>query len=265
MNKTNFKVVIPARYASSRLPGKPLRLIAGKPMIQHTYERAIQSQASEVCIATDDQRIIDVVSQFTDNFIMTSAEHSSGTERLAEVLALKNWSEESIVVNVQGDEPLVLPAHINLVAQALTNNELPSMATLATPITAVEELFNTNSVKVVMDYRGHALYFSRAVMPWARDAFAEASVFGGGKALSQVPENSSWFRHIGMYAYRGSALKHYMTLAPCMLEKTESLEQLRLLYNGIAIHVSIITDEPGHGVDIEEDIAKVEALLRSSV
>ena len=263
MKKAEFKIVIPARYASSRLPGKPLRLIAGKPMIQHTYERALQSQAEEVVIATDDQRIIDVVSQFTDDIVMTSPDHASGTERLAEVLALKNWDENTIIVNVQGDEPLVAPAHIELVAESLKNNIKAGMATLATPINDLEEVFDPNVVKVVMDHQGYALYFSRAVLPWSRDSFTMQAV--EQQAVKTLTQESNWYRHIGMYAYRGTALQQYMTLQPCMLEKTESLEQLRVLYNGIGIHVSIVHEEPGHGVDVEADIEKVELLLKQQI
>ena len=257
--KAVFKIVIPARYGSSRLPGKPLRSIAGKPMIQHTYERALQSQAEEVVIATDDQRIADVASQFTDNIVMTSPDHASGTERLAEVVELKNWDDNTIIVNVQGDEPLVSPSHIELVADALENNKKAGLATLATPISTLKEIFDSNVVKVVMDYEGYALYFSRAVMPWARDAFTMESA--SQQNVKSLANEGNWYRHIGMYAYRAATLKKYMTLQPCMLEKTESLEQLRVLYNGIAIHVSIVHDQPGHGVDVEADIEKVEKIL----
>ena len=255
----DFKIVIPARYASSRLPGKPLKIIAGKPMIQHTYERALQSQAAEVIIATDDQRIVDAANHFTSNIVMTSPDHASGTERLAEVLALKNWDDNSIIVNVQGDEPLVSPEHIDLVAESLKNNTRAGMATLATPINDLEEVFNSNVVKVVMDYQGYALYFSRAVVPWARDSFTMKSF--AEQKIKTLLDEADWYRHIGMYAYRGTALKQYITLQPCMLEKTESLEQLRVLYNGIGIHVSIVHDQPGHGVDVEADLEKVEKLL----
>ncbi|WP_198262589.1 3-deoxy-manno-octulosonate cytidylyltransferase [sulfur-oxidizing endosymbiont of Gigantopelta aegis] len=258
-NKPDFKIVIPARYASSRLPGKPLKIIAGKPMIQHTYERALQSQASEVVIATDDQRIVDAAKQFTNDIVMTSSDHASGTERLAEVLQLKNWAEQSIIVNVQGDEPLVSPMHINLVAESLKNNRKAGMSTLATPIEMQEEAFDPNIVKVVMDHQGYALYFSRAVIPWARDDFKMTDA--SQQSIKKLPEESHWYRHIGMYAYRGTALKQYIMLEPCELEKTESLEQLRLLYNGIGIHVSIVRDEPGHGVDVAADIDKVEQII----
>ena len=255
----DFKIVIPARYASTRLPGKPLITIAGKPMIQHTYERALQCQAQEVIIATDDQRIADEAGQFTSDIIMTSPDHASGTERLAEVVDLKGWDDETIIVNVQGDEPLVLAEHIEQVARALENNEQAGLATLATPITSIDEVFDPNAVKVVMDHQGNALYFSRAVIPWARDAFTMESA--QQQSVRELAEQGNWYRHIGMYAYRAGTLRRYVTMQPCMLEKTESLEQLRVLYNGIAIHVTVVQDQPGHGVDVEADIAKVEKIL----
>lgn len=258
-NNPAFKIVIPARYASSRLPGKPLKLIAGKPMIQHTYNRALKSLAEEVLIATDDQRIVDAASQFTDNIIMTSAEHTSGTERLAEVVELRNWPDDTIIVNVQGDEPLVSPRHIDMVAEALGHHSRAGLATLAAPIHSLTEVFDTNAVKVVMDHQGYALYFSRAVMPWARDAFTMKAV--EKQSVKTLASEGNWYRHIGMYAYRAATLRQYMTFKPCMLETTEALEQLRVLYNGIAIHVSIVHDQPGHGVDVEADIAKVEKIL----
>lgn len=265
MNAQDFKIVIPARYASSRLPGKPLIKIAGKPMIQHTYERAKQCMAGEVVIATDDQRIADVVSQFTNDIVMTSEDHNSGTERLAEVVEIKGWHEDTIVVNVQGDEPLILPQHIELVAKSLEENTLAGLSTLASPIESIEDIFDTNIVKVVLDYQGNALYFSRAVIPWARDSFSMQSDMNelGKEDIKKLMAQANWYRHIGLYAYRVSTLKRYMKLESCMLEKIESLEQLRILYNGIAIHVSIVEDQPGHGVDVEADIAKVEEQLRA--
>lgn len=258
-HQQNFKIVIPARYASSRLPGKPLIKIAGKPMIQHTYERAIQSMAGEVIIATDDQRIADAVSQFTTDIVMTSKDHASGTERLAEVAALKKWHDNTIVVNVQGDEPLISPEHIELVAGALEENSRAGLSTLAAPIEVLDDVFDPNVVKVIMDYQGYALYFSRAVMPWCRDSFSMNSL--DQQSVKELPAEGHWFRHIGLYAYRVSTLVKYQTLEACMLEKNESLEQLRILYNGIAIHVSIVKDQPGHGVDVEADIAKVEKII----
>ena len=263
MDKAKFKIVIPARYASSRLPGKPLRKIAGKPMIQHTYERARQSRAEEVLIATDDQRIADTIVKFTDSVVLTSPDHASGTERLAEVVEQQQWDEQTIIVNVQGDEPLVSPGHIELVAAALNENPQAGMATLATPLELDAEVFDPNIVKVVMDVQGNALYFSRAAIPWDRDSFSNEMAH----TLTELPRNPQfktpgWYRHIGMYAYRAGTLKQYMDMTPCMLEQTESLEQLRILYHGIKIHVSIVHDQPGHGVDVEADIAKVEQFLK---
>ncbi len=258
-----FKIVIPARYASSRLPGKPLREIAGKPMIQHTWERAMQSQAEEVWIATDDQRIADAVVKFTDSVVLTSPDHVSGTERLAEVVQLLQWDEQTIIVNVQGDEPLVSPDHIEMVATALENSPQAGMATLATPLQLDAEVFDPNIVKVVLDINGNALYFSRAAIPWDREAFSNERAH----TLTELPCNTQfseqgWYRHIGMYAYRAGTLKQYMSMSPCMLEQTESLEQLRILYHGIKIHVTIVHDQPGHGVDVEADIIKVEQFLK---
>ncbi len=263
MDKAKFKIVIPARYASSRLPGKPLRKIAGKPMIQHTYERARQSRAEEVLIATDDQRIADTIVKFTDSVVLTSPDHASGTERLAEVVEQQQWDEQTIIVNVQGDEPLVSPEHIELVAAALDENPQAGMATLATPLELDAEVFDPNIVKVVMDVQGNAMYFSRAAIPWDRDSFSNEMAH----TLTELPRNPQfktpgWYRHIGMYAYRAGTLKQYMDMTPCMLEQTESLEQLRILYHGIKIHVSIVHDQPGHGVDVEADIAKVEQFLK---
>ncbi len=258
--KKEFKVVIPARYASSRLPGKPLCLIAGKPMIQHTYERALLSQAKEVVIATDDQRIVNAVKEFTDNVVLTSSEHNSGTERLAEVMTLTGWSNDTIVVNVQGDEPLVLADHINQVAQSLADNEDAGMATLATPIHLAEDIFNANIVKVVLDSRGYALYFSRAMIPWSREQFKQEDILNAVKNEAVIEQNV-WHRHVGMYAYRGHVLDQYKNLNSCTIERLESLEQLRLLFHGIKIHVSIVKKNAGHGVDVLEDIAKVEKLL----
>ena len=263
MDNQDFKIVIPARYASSRLPGKPLIEIAGKSMIQHTYERAKQCMADEVIIATDDQRIVDAAEKFTNDIIMTDKNHTSGTERLAEVVELKNWNDDTIVVNVQGDEPLVSPQHIELVARALNSNAQAGLSTLATPIELLDDILDTNVVKVVLDYQGNALYFSRAVIPWARESLTlnKQKIALQQQDVKSLMAQTNWYRHIGMYAYRVSTLKKYMTLDACMLEKTESLEQLRVLYNGIGIHVSIVEEQAGHGVDVEADIAKVEKIL----
>jgi 3-deoxy-manno-octulosonate cytidylyltransferase (CMP-KDO synthetase) len=258
--RSRYKIIIPARYASTRLPGKPLREIAGKPMIQHTYEQALQSLADEVVIATDDPRIFSTAQQFSADVVMTSAAHTSGTERLAEVVEKKAWADDTIIVNVQGDEPLVAAQHIELVAQALEQFDRAGMSTLAAPVNLWTELSDPHIVKVVMDHQGYALYFSRAVIPWDRDGFSTQQ-FNQDYVL---PDMGGWFRHIGMYAYRAATLKQYITLQTCMLEITESLEQLRVLYHGIPIHVTVTNDEPSHGVDVESDLVKVEALLKKT-
>jgi len=252
---TTFNIVIPARYASTRLEGKPLRLIAGKSMLQHTFERSSLSRAEKVYIATDDERIESSVKAYTDNVVMTSAEHQSGTERLAEVVDKLTWDGETIVVNVQGDEPLILAEHINSVAQALIDNPEAGIATLCYQVQSGEELFDPNVVKVVRDNQNFALYFSRAVIPWHRDKFTDGNI--------ELPEDTEYFRHIGIYAYRANILRKYSQLPSTPLEKIESLEQLRALANGIKIHVGVTAEQPGHGVDVEKDIELVEALLTS--
>ncbi len=256
-SKFSYKIVIPARYASTRLPGKPLREIAGKPMIQYTYEQALQSRASEVVIATDDERIYTAAQRFSADVIMTSKAHSSGTERLAEVVQKKAWADDTVIVNVQGDEPLVAAQHIEMVARALQQFKQAGMSTLAAPITHWHELSDPHIVKVVMDHHGYAMYFSRAMIPWDRDSFSAPP-----QKDSMLPETGRWYRHIGMYAYRAATLKIYTSHETSMLETTESLEQLRVLYQGIPIHVTVTHDQPGHGVDIESDLAKIEAYLQ---
>lgn len=251
----SFKVVIPARYASSRLPGKPLLDIAGKPMIEHVYEKAIESGAEEVIIATDDERIAEAASKFNASVCMTSDQHPSGTDRIAEVASIQNWGPEKIVVNVQGDEPMMIPALIRQVAEDLNQYVDAGIATLSTPITSHEELFNPNVIKVVMDHQGYALYFSRAPVPWHRDGFA--------KSKDKLPEDAQFYRHVGLYAYRVDFLNHYSQLTPCIPEQAESLEQLRAMYHGIRIHSSLSDTPPEHGVDTQEDLERVTSLLRN--
>ena len=245
---TAFKVVIPARYASTRLPGKPLLEMAGRPMLQYVHERAQQSGASEVIIATDDQRIMDAASNFDATALMTSTGHTSGTERLAEVAEAMAWDDQSVVVNVQGDEPLIPPALIRQVAEGLASNPAVSVATLAYPIQRVDEVTDPHIVKVVLDKDGYALYFSRAPIPCQRDGSSGADAV---KAL----------RHIGLYAYRAGFLRHYKDLEPSPLEEIEKLEQLRVLWHGMRIHVEMASEMPGHGVDTESDLARVEKIL----
>jgi len=247
-----FKVVIPARYASTRLPGKPLREIAGKSMILHVCEKALQAGAEEVIVATDDLRIYEAVNAAGVESIMTQENHNSGTERIAEVAAIKGWKDSEIVVNLQGDEPLIPPALIKRSADALAAQEKAGIATLCTPIDSVDELFNTNAVKVVLDHAGYALYFSRAAIPWDRDNFS--------KERKEI--RATYYRHVGMYAYTAGFLKRYISWPESELEQIESLEQLRILWQGEAITVSVIDEMPEAGVDTEEDLVRVDAWLR---
>lgn len=243
-----FKVVIPARFASTRLPGKPLLDIAGRPMLQHVHDQALKSGAGEVIIATDDQRIFDAATGFGASVRMTSATHESGTERLAEVAAEMGWDDEVVVVNVQGDEPLLPPALVRQVAEGLAGNPAAAVATLAYPINDRDEVSDPNIVKVVLDKDGYALYFSRAAIPCRRDEPA------GEQAMSAL-------RHIGLYAYRAGFLGRYKGLQASPLEAIEKLEQLRVLWNGIKIHVGMASEMPGHGVDTESDLRRVEKIL----
>ncbi len=249
-----FNVVIPARYGSLRLPGKPLREIAGRPMIQHVYQRARDSGAEEVVIATDDQRIAAAARQFADQVCMTAAEHASGTDRIAEVVRLFKWPDDTVVVNLQGDEPLMPPSLLSQVAEALVSHPAAEMATLATPLCDSGQLFDTSVVKVVMDRCGHALYFSRAAIPWKRDLFD-----------STRPPTVDWLegvhRHLGIYAYRAGFLAGYAALPISPLERMESLEQLRVLWNGGKIAVELADAAPPAGVDTAEDLARVDAIL----
>ncbi|MET0357438.1 MAG: 3-deoxy-manno-octulosonate cytidylyltransferase [Cellvibrio sp.] len=249
-----FTVVIPARYASTRLPAKPLKQIANKPMIQHVYERACESSASKVIIATDDERIESVAKSFGAHVCMTSVDHTSGTDRLHEVVTQLGLGHDEIVVNVQGDEPLIPARVINQVAQNLASMQDASMATLSEPIHSLSDFRNPNIVKVVSDANGRALYFSRAPIPWARDHFANANV-------TDLPINFIAQRHIGIYAYRVGLLHKFVTWAPAPLEKIESLEQLRVMWNGQVIHIAeALVPVPG-GVDTEEDLQRVKLLL----
>jgi 3-deoxy-manno-octulosonate cytidylyltransferase (CMP-KDO synthetase) len=249
---TTFKIVIPARYASSRLPGKPLRLLAGRPMLQHVYERARASGAQEIVIATDDGRIAEAAAGFDADVCMTSPAHVSGTERLAEVVATRAWGDDAIVVNLQGDEPLMPPLLIDQVAVDLATHQPAAITTLAYPLKASENETDPHVVKVVVDRSGYALYFSRAPIPWHRDP-AET---GAG-----IPGGSPMLHHIGLYAYRARFLRDYSHLEPSPLEVFEKLEQLRALWHGLKIHVGIAEAVPAPGVDTEADLARVERVL----
>lgn len=249
-----FSVVIPARFASSRFPGKPLEDIAGLPMIQRVWLQAQKSAAKEVVIATDDQRIYQVCQGFGAQVVMTANNHESGTDRLAEVAQIMGWSADTIVVNVQGDEPLIPPAVVNQVADNLAKHPEAAMATLAEPIEDMASLMNNNVVKVLSDKNGLALTFSRAPLPWARDAF-----------LSQpdvLPEAVPYRRHIGIYAYRAGFLQRFVEWGPCWLELTESLEQLRALWHGEQIHVADAIETPPHGVDTPEDLQRIREIFK---
>jgi 3-deoxy-manno-octulosonate cytidylyltransferase (CMP-KDO synthetase) len=248
-----FRIVIPARYASARLPGKALREIAGKPMLQWVYERACAAGAAEVLIATDDDLIIRAAHAFGAAAQLTARAHASGTDRIAEVARVRGWSAEEIVVNLQGDEPLMPPALICQVAQALQAHADSDIATLAAPIESVAELLNPNIVKVVCDARGRALYFSRAPIPWNRD--------GAAAALDSQRDFAGARRHIGLYAYRVGALLRLAQLPPGTLERREKLEQLRVLEHGLVMRVADAVERPGPDVNTLADLERVAALL----
>jgi 3-deoxy-manno-octulosonate cytidylyltransferase (CMP-KDO synthetase) len=248
-----FTVIIPARYASTRLPGKPLADIAGKPMVVRVAERALNSGATRVVVATDDARIKAAVEANGIAACLTSADHPTGTDRLAEAARQLELPDDAIVVNVQGDEPLLSPTLVRAVADLLAANPEAAMATACHPITESAEAFNPNVVKVVLDHRGRALYFSRATIPWARDAFA-----GGA---TRVPDGLPLYRHYGLYAYRVRFLATYPTLAPAPIERFEALEQLRALWHGYRIVVEITAGTPAPGVDTPEDLDRVRALF----
>lgn len=247
-----FKVVIPARYASTRLPGKPLLDIAGKPMIQHVYERALESGANEVVVATDDQRIVAAVQEFSGKVQMTRSDHCSGTDRLAEVAEIRDWDDSTVVVNLQGDEPQMPAELLKQVAQALIERPSVVMSTLCVDIDQHADFLDPNVVKVVRDDQDCALYFSRAPIPHNRD---------GGDAQ---PDKSFGLRHLGLYAYRTEFLKRYNTLPVCELEALESLEQLRVLAAGEKIHVGLASCTPGHGVDTPADLERVRLAMSRS-
>ncbi len=242
-----FVVVIPSRYASTRLPGKPLVDIAGKPMIRHVHERARESGATEVVIATDDERIADAAESFGATVCMTGDQHRSGTERIAEVADLLDWSDEQVVVNLQGDEP-TMPATLINECAALLDDASVDIATLASPFLSQANFLSPNCVKVLRDVDGHAIYFSRAAIPYARDGDGDSAA---GAAL----------HHHGMYAYRCGVLRRLVATEPSDIEVCEQLEQLRALALGMTIAVGIPSTRPGAGVDVPEDIARVEAEL----
>jgi 3-deoxy-manno-octulosonate cytidylyltransferase (CMP-KDO synthetase) len=251
----HFRVVIPARYASSRLPGKPLADIGGRPMVLHVLERALQAGVESVVVATDDTRVRQAVEAAGYQALMTSPDHQSGTERLVEVAETLGWSDDTLVVNVQGDEPLIDPALIREAARQLVLHDDAVMATLAHPIHDHADFVNPNVVKVVADQAGYALYFSRAPIPWPRDAFAMQQA---------MPQDLAALRHIGLYAYRAGFLRTYASLAASPLERHEMLEQLRVLWHGYRISLGITPSAPAPGVDTPEDLERVRALFAAA-
>ncbi|OOF53361.1 3-deoxy-manno-octulosonate cytidylyltransferase [Rodentibacter trehalosifermentans] len=253
----SFSVIIPARFASSRLPGKPLAEIAGKPMIQHVFEKAQQSGATRVIIATDNEKVAKVAQDFGAEVCMTSEQHNSGTERLAEVVEKLAISDDEIIVNIQGDEPLIPPVIVRQVAENLVKFQV-NMATLAVKINEAEELFNPNVVKVVTDKDGYVLYFSRSVIPYDRDQFM------GLQEMTKAALTEGYLRHIGLYAYRAGFIKKYVQWAPTALENLEKLEQLRVLWNGERIHLELAKAVPAVGVDTPEDLEKVRSILAAN-
>jgi 3-deoxy-manno-octulosonate cytidylyltransferase (CMP-KDO synthetase) len=251
----HFRVVVPARYASSRLPGKPLADIDGKPMVLRVLERALEAGAETVVVATDDARVQAAVEAAGHRALMTSPDHQSGTERLVEVAEILGWPDDALVVNVQGDEPLIDPALIREAARQLVLHDDAVMATLAHPIHDHADFVNPNVVKVVADEAGYAVYFSRAPIPWPRDAFAEKQ---------PMPHELGALRHIGLYAYRAGFLRTYASLAASPLERYEMLEQLRVLWHGYRISLGVTPTAPAPGVDTPDDLARVRALFAAA-
>ncbi|MEJ8677363.1 3-deoxy-manno-octulosonate cytidylyltransferase [Plesiomonas shigelloides] len=247
----SFTVIIPARYASTRLPGKPLADIGGKPMVVHVMEKALQSGAERVIVATDHPDVATAVKAAGGEVCMTRVDHNSGTERLAEVIEHYGLADDAIVVNVQGDEPLIPPAVIRQVADNLAQATQARMATLSVPIRDAEEAFNPNAVKVLTDKDGYALYFSRATIPWDRDNFA--------RSCEQIGD--FYQRHVGIYAYRAGFIRQYINWQPSQLEQIECLEQLRVLWYGEKIHVAQASETLPAGVDTPEDLDKVRQII----
>ena len=254
MTTPDFIVAIPARFDASRLPGKPLRLLGGEPLVAHVARRALAAGARQVWVAADDARIADALRGSGIQVAMTSPAHASGTDRLAECADIAGWGDDAIVVNLQGDEPFAPAAGIRALA-ALLHDSQAEMATLAAPIDDAHTLFDPNAVKLVRAANGDALYFSRAPIPWPRDAFA--------KNRDTLPEGSHWLRHIGIYAYRAGFLRKFAKLPLGLLEQVESLEQLRALEAGHRIAVALTPEAFPPGVDTPEDLARAEAHLAS--
>lgn len=249
---TPYHIIIPARYASTRLPGKPLLDLAGKTLLERVYRQAEQSAAQSIVIATDDQRIVECAESFNASVVMTSPDHESGTDRLQEVAQQLGYSDDTIVVNVQGDEPMIPPTIIDQVAQNLADCDA-AMATLCKTLHDPKQLFDPNAVKVVMNKNGMAQYFSRAPIPWHRDSF--------DNEVQSLEGLGSWHLHIGIYAYRVGFLHQFVAAGPCELEQCERLEQLRALWQGYSIHVATALQAPPPGIDTPEDLDAVRKLL----
>lgn len=254
-----FKAVIPARYGSTRLPAKPLLDLGGKPMVVRVLERALQSGAEEVCAATDHPAVEAAVRAHGFPVVMTRTDHPTGTDRLSEVVARQGWNDDTLVVNVQGDEPLIAPELIRQTAQQLADSGA-DIATVGHPIDRLEAFFNPNVVKLVRRADGDALYFSRAPVPWPRDPFARLIEANGGRLpdCGEMPVGVGAIRHVGLYAYRAAFLKAYSGLAPAPLEGVESLEQLRALHYGYRISVALSDHEPAPGVDTPDDALEMQ-------
>jgi 3-deoxy-manno-octulosonate cytidylyltransferase (CMP-KDO synthetase) len=248
-----YRVVIPARYGSQRLPGKPLVQLARRPMIQWVYDNARRSAAAEVIVATDDERVAQAVREFGGQVLMTASTHASGSDRIAEVAALKGWAATDIVVNLQGDEPLLPPQLIDQAAELLLLHPQAHIGTLATPLTSLEDFLDPNVVKVAVGREQRALYFSRAPIPWTRE--------GAPAGLASQRSYGAARRHIGLYAYRLAALRRLAALPPSALEQLEQLEQLRALEHGLDIRVADSQVAPGPDVNTADDVRRVEALL----
>jgi 3-deoxy-manno-octulosonate cytidylyltransferase (CMP-KDO synthetase) len=252
-----FAVLIPARLASTRLPDKPLADIAGLPMVVRVAQRALQSSAERVVVAADDARIVAACEAHGVQALLTRTDHASGSDRLAEACAQLGLADDAIVVNVQGDEPLIDPALIDAVAHTLASHPDASMSTAAHAIESIDDFLNPNVVKAVLDAQGNALYFSRAPIPWWRDGFAK----DGATAL---PESPAALRHIGIYGYRAGFVRQFPNLPPAPVEATEALEQLRALWHGHRIAVHVSAHAPGPGIDTPEDLERVRALLSNA-
>ncbi|WP_304985833.1 3-deoxy-manno-octulosonate cytidylyltransferase [Coxiella-like endosymbiont] len=248
-----FRVIIPVRYDSSRLPGKALADIAGKPMIQHVYECAVKSGAEDVVIATDDRQISKIGEDFGAMVCMTSSDHQSGTERIAEAVVTLGLEDDEIVICLQGDEPLITPGAIQKLAEDLEEHDNVKAASLCTPITDINELFNPNITKVVLNRRNYALYFSHAPIPWDRSTFNNKE---------NIKLNDSHFRHVGIYAYRVGFLEEYLSWDRCSAEKLEALEQLRILWHGGRIHMVVTKEKYLYSVDTEEDLQRVREYFK---